>query len=224
MLLRLGLAKFVITPSEAIRQQALKLFGLSPERVVAIPEAAASFLRPVPVETPGTPYLLYVGTLEPRKNIGVLIAAWHELRKRHCVNLVLAGRCREDFHLPPDEPGLQFLGPVPDMQLPELYSGALAVLYPSLYEGFGLPVLEAMQCGAAVFTSLDPAISETAGGAAMQMDANNGRVWVEAMTAAVEQPDWINGLRQKSIERAREFSWARTAALTHQVYIEATNA
>ena len=224
VLLRLGLAKFVITPSEAIRKQALNRFGLSPERVVAIPEAASSFFRPIPVETSGTPYFLYVGTLEPRKNIGVLIEAWRELRNRHCVDLVLAGRCREDFQRPQDEPGLQLLGPVSDLRLPELYSGALAVVYPSLYEGFGLPVLEAMQCGAAVFTSLDPAISETAGGAAMQMDADNGRVWAEALTAAVEQPDWLAGLRRKSIARAREFSWARTAALTHEVYLKATNA
>ena len=79
----------------------------------------------------------------------------------------------------------------------------------------------AMQCGAAVFTSLDPAISETAGGAAVQIDAKDGRGWAEALAAAVEKPDSIAGLRQKSIARAGEFSWARTAARTHAVYMRA---
>ncbi len=222
LLLRLGLARFVITPSEAIRKQALERFRLSPERIVAIPEAASALFRSVSASPIRTPYFLYVGTLEPRKNLRVLIEAWRQVRKRHSIDLVLAGSCRDDFQLPEVEPGLQILGAVPDDRLPELFSGALAVAYPSLYEGFGLPVLEAMQCGAAVFTSLDPAISETAGGAAVQTDARDGRAWAEALTAAVEQPDWIAGLREKSIARAREFSWARTAALTHEVYVAAT--
>ncbi|MDQ6758314.1 MAG: glycosyltransferase family 4 protein [Acidobacteriota bacterium] len=222
LLLRLGLAKFVITPSEAIRKQALERFRLSPERVVAIPEAASALFRSVPAPPSSTPYFLYVGTLEPRKNVRVLIEAWRQVRQRHPVDLVLAGRCRDDFQLPEVEPGLQILGAVPDARLPELFSGALAVAYPSLYEGFGLPVLEAMQCGAAVFTSLDPAISETAGGAAVQMHATDATAWAEALTAAVEQPHWIASLREKSLARARDFSWARTAALTHEVYLEAS--
>ena len=79
-------------------------------------------------------------------------------------DLVLAGRARADFPAPTAEPGLRVLGAVPDAELPGLYSGALAVVYPSLYEGFGLPVLEAMQCGAVVITSRDPAIVEVTGG------------------------------------------------------------
>ena len=217
-LLRLGLAKFVITPSEAIRRQALERLPLRPDRVVAIPEAASGLFRPASVPPPATPYFLYVGTLEPRKNLAMLIQAWREVRKRHSVDLVLAGRCRPDFQKPDPEPGLRLLGMVPDQSLPELYSGALAVVYPSFYEGFGLPVLEAMQCGAAVFTSLDPAITDTAGGAAAQISASDGRAWAEVLTAAAEQPDWIGGLRRKSLVRAGDFSWARTASLTHAVY------
>ncbi|MGI8745998.1 MAG: glycosyltransferase family 4 protein [Bryobacteraceae bacterium] len=221
VLLRLGLVTMVITPSEAVRKQALTRFSLSPERVIAIPEAASPMFRPMAVREPAAPYFLHVGTLEPRKNIGLLVDAWREVRKRHHVNLVLVGRKREDFVELASEPGLQLLGEVPDQRLPELYSGALAVAYPSLYEGFGLPVLEAMQCGAAVFTSLDPAISETAGGAAIQLDASDRKAWVDALTAAVEHPEWLAGLRQKSLERASQFSWGRTAALTHDVYVEA---
>ena len=78
-----------------------------------------------------------------------------------------------------------------------------------------------MQCGAAVFTSLDPAITETAGGAAVQIDARDGRAWTEALTNAAEQPNWIAELRRKSLARAAQFSWWRTAALTHAVYLNA---
>jgi glycosyltransferase involved in cell wall biosynthesis len=81
--------------------------------------------------------------------------------------------------------------------------------------------VEAMQCGAAVFTSLDPAITETAGDAAVQLDAADPKAWIDALSAAVEQPAWLEELRRKSIQRAAAFSWARTAARTHEVYGEA---
>jgi glycosyltransferase involved in cell wall biosynthesis len=221
ILLRLGLATLIVTPSEAIRKQAMERFRLMPERVIAIPEAASALFRRVSGKPPATPYFLYVGTLEPRKNIERVVEAWRAVRKRHCVDLVLAGRTREDSATIAPEPGLHLTGPVSDERLPELYSNALAFVYPSLYEGFGLPVLEAMQCGAAVFTSFDPAITETAGAAAYQLDAVDTQAWVDALSAAVEQPAWMAELRGKSIERAAQFSWARTAALTHEVYDEA---
>lgn len=221
LLLRLGLATLVITPSEAIRKQALQRFRLGPERVIAIPSAASALFRRVPVRPCAAPYFLFVGTLEPRKNIALLLEVWREIRKRHVVDLVLAGRVRNGFVPPQAEPGLQLLGPVPDAQLPELYSGAVAVLYPSWYEGFGLPVLEAMQCGAAVFTSCDAAISETAGGAAVQLDAGDPKAWIAALEAALEQPGWLQELRTKALERAAGFSWESTAARTREVYVEA---
>jgi glycosyltransferase involved in cell wall biosynthesis len=143
-LLRLGLAHMVITPSEAIRRQAIDYFKLDPAHVVAIPLGVSDHFRPVKAPPPRVPYFLFVGTLEPRKNITGMIEAWRDVRRHMEIDLMIAGRVREDFQQPPVEPGLRLLGPVPDADLPALYSGAVASLYPSFYEGFGLPVLEAM--------------------------------------------------------------------------------
>jgi len=221
MLLRLGLATMVITPSEAVRKQALRRFRLEASRVVAVPHAAGRNFFPVETSPAGTPYLLYVGTLEPRKNLPLLLEAWREVRKRHMVDLVLAGRRREDFPEPASEPGLRLLGLTAEEELPKLYSGALAVVYPSYYEGFGLPVLEAMQCGAAVIASRDPAIAEVAGDAAMLADAKDRRAWVEALMRLFEQPERVGILREQALGRAAEFSWDKTARLTREIYGQA---
>jgi glycosyltransferase involved in cell wall biosynthesis len=219
-MLRLGLASMVITPSEAVRREAIERFRLSPHRVAAVPDAAAPHFRPV--EPPArAPYFLYVGALEPRKNLPMLIEAWRAARKTAPVDLVLAGRPREGFPKIIAEPGLSVLGEVAESGLPALYSGAVAAVYPSLYEGFGLPVLEAMQCGAPVIASRDPAIAETAGGAATLLDACDVRAWTEALIAAATRPEWAAAQREKSLARAREFSWERTARLTREVYVEA---
>jgi len=218
MLLRLGLATMVITPSEAVRQQALQRFRLPASRVVAVPHAAGRHFHPVEQPLNSPPYLLYVGTLEPRKNLALLLDVWLEVRKQHPVDLVLAGRRREDFPQLPAEAGLHLKGLTGEQELPKLYSGALAVVYPSYYEGFGLPVLEAMQCGAAVIASRDRAIAEVAGEAAILLDANDRRAWVETLTSLLEQPNQIPALREKALARAGEFSWTKTARLTREVY------
>lgn len=221
VLLRLGLATLVLTPSEAIRHEAIERFRLPGDRIVSVPHAASALFRPVPVQAPATPYFLYVGTLEPRKNIPLLIECWREVRKSHDVDLVLVGRRRADFPEVAPEPGLRWLGAVPNESLPALYSSCVACVYPSFYEGFGLPVLEAMQCGAAVITSKDPAIVETGGDAVIALDVREPRAWIQALCAALESPDMLTGLRERALRRAAEFSWARTARLTMDVYVEA---
>jgi glycosyltransferase involved in cell wall biosynthesis len=219
-LLRMGLATMVITPTEAVRRAAIERFSLAPDRVVAVPLAANDLFRPTsPVVKPGEyPYFLFVGTREPRKNIARLLEAWREVRKALAVDLVLAGRARADFPALPEEPGLRVLGEVPDSDLPGLYSGALACVYPSLYEGFGLPVLEAMQCGALVITSRDPAILEVGGDAAIHVDTENMAALVEVMRAATTNPDGFDELRERALARAAQFSWRNTARRTREVY------
>jgi glycosyltransferase involved in cell wall biosynthesis len=215
ILLELGLATMVITPSETVRRQAIEKFRLEPSRVVAVPEAAAPWLRPATTTQSG--YFLFVGTLEPRKNLTALLDAWREVRRRHPIDLVLAGRRRADALDIPPEPGLRLAGEVPDTELAALYSGAMAFVYPSLYEGFGLPVLEAMQCGAPVIAST--AVREAAGDAALYADTP--RDLARAMTALATNPDLAARTRDCSLLRAAEFSWSLTARKTREVYEEA---
>src|SRR5262249_49708913 len=154
-LMQWGIATMVLTVSQAVRREAIDRFRLHPDRVAAVPLAADLRFRPVPVPPalPDAPYFLFVGTWEPRKNLPALLDAWRTVRRDYPIDLKLAGRKRADAPPIHAEPGLHLLGEVPEDRLPELYSGALAFVYPSHYEGFGLPVLEAMQCGACVIAS-----------------------------------------------------------------------
>jgi glycosyltransferase involved in cell wall biosynthesis len=140
------------------------------------------------------------------------------VRKRHPIELVLAGRRRPDFPEIAPEPGLHLRGLTPEEELPGLYSNAAVCLYPSFYEGFGLPVLEAMACGAAVIASNDPAISEVAGDGAIVLDARDSRAWVETLAALLSNPEQLQLLRGQALTRAAEFSWTKTAKLTREVY------
>jgi glycosyltransferase involved in cell wall biosynthesis len=151
----------------------------------------------------------------------MLVDAWREVARETAVELVLVGRRRADGPRLEPEPGLRLMGEVDDEELARLYNGALALMYPSLYEGFGLPVVEAMSCGAAVVASRDPALVEVCGGAAMHLDAGDGRGWADAMRALIGKPQLAASWRERSLERARNFSWAHTARMTREVYAEA---
>lgn len=220
-LIRLGIATMILTDSEAVRRQAIERFRIHPSRIAPVPLAAAERFRPVAAAPAIRPFFLYVGTLEPRKNLPFLIEAWRPVRDRYGIDLILAGRRREDCPPLAGEPGLRIAGEAADGDLPLLYSQALAFVYPSLYEGFGLPVLEAMQCGACVITSTDPSIGEVIGDAGPRLDPRDTRAWTEALSACAAGGGWLASRREASLARARGFSWARTARLTREVYCEA---
>ena len=215
--LHLGLADMIITPTEAIRRDVINRFRLSPAQVVATPLAPAPLFQPAPL--PLEPYLLFVGTLEVRKNIGLVIAALQELRRTHDIKLVIAGRPLAAT-VPPDEPGLTYTGTVTELELLRLYQGALALVHPSRYEGFGLPILEAMACGLPVLALRTPATQEVAADAALLLD-NDVRAWRDALAALIDSPAQRAHWSAQSLRRARDFSWPRTAAATHHVYEEA---
>ena len=216
-LVRLKRARMIIAVSEAVRREVVAHFGVPEDRVRAVPLAASALFRPVPPTSRAQkPFFLLVATLEPRKNVGALIEGWRAARAETQADLVIAGRNRADFGELPSEEGLHLLGEVPDEELPHLYSDALAFVYPTHYEGFGLPVLEAMQCGCPVITSRDPAVMEVAGEAAIHV-STAGEI-AEAMKALAANPRLRNVLSGCGLERASVFSWNRTARETHAVY------
>jgi glycosyltransferase involved in cell wall biosynthesis len=218
LLLGLGIATLIITPTEAIRKQAIARFNLHPDRAIAVPDAAAPHIRPVLPANSGVPYFLFVGTIEPRKNVPALVEAWRTIRPRHNVDLVIAGRRRDDAPDVQPEPGIVFTGEVTDERLACLYSGAVACVYPSLYEGFGLPPLEAMQCGCPVITSFDEAVMEVCGSAAIHVEAMDVRALAGAMESLLARPDERARMRELGLQRAAHFTWRRTAAMTREVY------
>ncbi|HEX4137899.1 MAG TPA: glycosyltransferase family 1 protein [Bryobacteraceae bacterium] len=216
-LVRLRRAQMILTVSDAVRREVIDHFGASPDRVRAVPLAASSHFRPVPPTSPAPkPFFLFVATLEPRKNVAALIEGWRESRAETQAELVIAGRNRADFEEIAPCDGLHLLGEVSDEELPRLYSDALAFVYPTHYEGFGLPVLEAMQCGCPVITSRDPAVIEVCGGAAIH--TSSAREIAEAMRAIAANPRLRNTLSGAGLQRAAAFSWARTARETHEIY------
>jgi glycosyltransferase involved in cell wall biosynthesis len=218
-LIRLQRARLILTVSESVRREVLTHFAVPADRVRAIPLAASELFRPTGQDITGVkPYFLFVGTLEPRKNLPALVEAWREIRAETGADLMIAGRKRADFvPIPPTE-GIHYAGEIPDNALPRLYSGALALVYPTLYEGFGLPVLEAMGCGCPVITSRDPAVTEVSGGAAVHA-GSVGEI-AEAMRAIATQPELRQQLRERGLARAAGFSWARTARETRALYRE----
>ncbi|MCC6536536.1 MAG: glycosyltransferase family 4 protein [Bryobacterales bacterium] len=209
-LLRLGLAARVITPTEAVRREAIAEFGLVSEVVRAIPHGVEPRFF---VEAPASTYLLAVGTEGVRKNYELAIATARAVGRE----LHIAGRGGGGATATADAPGVvRWLGAAPDEALPQLYARAAAFLFPSHYEGFGLPLLEAMAAGVPVIASADPALREVAGGAALH--ASTPAEWAAAVAAAL-------GARRAELvaagrRRAAEFTWARTARLTRALYAE----
>ena len=240
----LRLATMIVTPSESVRREAIDWFHLQPSRVVAVPLAAAAHFHPrADAETDEVlrrlgvsgPYILFVGTAVARKNLALLAAAWNEVRQQYPgLNLVVVGRFGEgsaalevlnstDRELLNSgaTQGLVSTGPLPDPDVAALMAGAAIFVYPSLYEGFGLPLLEAMQSGAPVVISRDPALMEIAGGAALAVDPDSPAELSRLIVQLMKDPQQRRKLREDGVRRAGQFTWRNTAVKTHDVYVEA---
>jgi glycosyltransferase involved in cell wall biosynthesis len=205
-------ARRVIAVSEFTRRELRELLRVPDEKIRVVPNAVGPEFEPRGPATAGD-YVLAVGTLEPRKNLARLVDA---VRRTGVELRVVGARGWGGVELSGN--GVSWLGEVPDERLAELYRGAACVAYPSLYEGFGMPVLEAMACGAPVVTSAGGATEEVAGGAAVLVDPLDPASIAAGLEEASTRRDELTRL---GLERARSFSWADTAAATAAVYREA---
>lgn len=228
-------ATAVIADSHSTRRDAARLYRLDESRIRVIHAGVSARFQPAKLDAVrairqkyGLPerFVLYVGTIEPRKNLTTLLDAYRLFTDREpgC-GLVIAGkkgwRCSTFFRRL-QELGLEgqviFAGFVPDEDLAALYSAADLFAFPSLYEGFGLPILEAMACGTPVLCSGTSSLPEVAGDAAILLDPHDISAWVEAMVRLVRDDALRTGLRARGLARAARFSWEACARATLEVY------
>ncbi|MGI9145087.1 MAG: glycosyltransferase family 4 protein [Chloroflexota bacterium] len=225
----------VITISEIAKQDLLRFLRLRSSQIHVVHLAADPAFRPVaPQESANIlaryelkqPFVLYLGALEPRKNVPTLVRAFARLRSEFPnLQLVLGGGQRWSFGQIPqviEQLGLtdsvRVTGYVPDADLPGLYSAASVFCFISLSEGFGLPILEAMACGAVVVCSNRSSMPEVAGQAALLVDPTDVEGVASGLRRVLRDPDLANALRQRGLARAARFSWELTAERTVDVY------
>lgn len=230
-------ADFVITDSEFIRQEVIEEFCWPAECIKAIPLAASASFGPreeqdiAPVLAKYglefAQYTLCAATIEPRKNIDLLLDAFGKLpaslRRQHPLILVgHPGWRSESLHERIEgltkAGSVRYLGYVCDEELQQIYSGARAFAYPSVYEGFGLPILEAMQSGIPVVTVACSSIPEVAGDVALMVNSGDRAGFASSLEKALTDGAWRDRARQKSIENAAKFSWERCIKDTLHVY------
>jgi glycosyltransferase involved in cell wall biosynthesis len=231
----------IISLSEHGRRDIIETYGITAERVTAIPLAAPSHFAPVQDNRElqrvrhnygiDGDYILTVGSIQPRKNLARLVQAYASLRGNKSADklpkLVLVGKSGwlyDDTLRALKETGVAdtvvLTGYVPQEDLPALYSGALCFVYPSYFEGFGLPPLEAMKCGAPVIVGNKTSLPEVVGDAALTVDPFDVEAIASAMQRVIESPALREELSIKGQARAETFDWRETARKTLAIYQE----
>ncbi len=233
-------AQKVLTVSETSREDIIRLLRLPAEKVVATPNGVPEGFFPIPKEQAQAwvrqhygiepPYALAVGVLQPRKNWELAIQAVALVRQQTSIplRLVLTGkpgwakhhllRLRAQLQA---ESWLTLTGYVPDEHLVWLYNGAEMVLYPSFYEGFGLPPLEAMACGVPVIGSNGGAIPEVVGSGGILLPPTEPGMWANAIQTLLQNQLFNQRIRTSALQQASKFRWEQTARLTWKAYLEA---
>jgi len=234
-------ANHVICDSECTRTDVLELIGRKPEDVTTIHLAQRPLFKSPKDEqqrerarkkaTGGRPYFLAVSTIEPRKNYVRLVQAFAQMQEKHPeFRLLIAGAKRSAWddvkrtiHASGMAEYVQVLGHIADDKVLDLLWGCHALVYPSLYEGFGLPALEAMACGVPVICSSAGSLGEVVADAALLVDPLDIDSIDDAMRRVVTQPELVSSLTEASLRRAADFSWTRTAGQTLEVYKRVIN-
>lgn len=232
-------AAHVIAPSESTRRDLIDSYRLDPARVSVIPLAASPHFRPVEdiqeLERVrgrygiGGEYILAVGSIQPRKNLARLIRAYSGLRRErgrsNLPQLVLVGKQAwlygETLRAVEEEGVAErvvLTGYVSESDLPALYTGALCFAYPSYFEGFGLPPLEAMSCGTPVLTGNLTSLPEVVADAGLTIDPFDTGAIARALARLIDDAALRAELRSRGLQRARAFDWRETARMTLQVY------
>jgi glycosyltransferase involved in cell wall biosynthesis len=222
-------ASHVITVSEFSRKRISECWGIPPEKITVTHLAVDECFKPKPgVETvPAAPFVLYVGNLHPRKNLVRLLEAFTLLKMEHPSDLRLrivgqkawlTGEIFQCVHQNHLEDFVDFTGYVGQQELVDAYQNATVTAYPSLYEGFGFPVLEAMSCGCPVVASNTTSIPEVAGNAGIQVDPRDTRAIADAIWKVVSSEPLRREMREKGLAQAALFSWTRAATETAAVY------
>jgi glycosyltransferase involved in cell wall biosynthesis len=225
----------IITVSHFSRERIVQLTGVDGERVHVIANGVEPRFRPANMAAVkeirakfelNDPYILFVGSLEPRKNLKVLLQAWQLGRFDGAMLAVVgaSGHLFQNLQFDSVPEGVRLLGRVEDELLPALYSGAAGFVYPSVYEGFGLPPLEAMACGCPIAVSDIPAHREVCGSTALYFDPFSpedlsSKLELLLRLDAASRASYVEG----GINRAANYSWANAARDTWQVLHEATN-
>jgi glycosyltransferase involved in cell wall biosynthesis len=229
-------ASHILADSEATRRDILERYAVRDEKVTVLYSGVSERFKPVENESRlrkvrekyrigKRPYVLSVSTLQPRKNYEMLIRAFKDIAATEPHNLVIAGgkgwlyeRVLEEISLQGLDDRVRLIGFADDDDLPALYSGASLFAYPSWYEGFGLPLLEAMACGVPILNSNASCLPEVAGAATRQLPPDDEPAWTAAMASLLADSSQRARMVAAGFLQARKFTWTRAADELNELY------